>query len=408
MKKLLEIALGIIVALGGFVDIGDLVFASQAGAKFGYQLLWALAVGVLGIIVYSEMSGRVATIAKKPVFQIVRERYGRRLGWITLTSALFLSLITCAAEVGGVALGLQLLSDLPYHLLIVLALLTLLLIVWVLPFQGIERLFGYVGLGLVTFVIAAIKLHPDWSGIAHGLVPQINHLSPWSYMYFAVGLIAAAFMPYEVYFYSSGAIEEKWKPGDMVVNRANSIIGFILGGLVVAGIIITSAMVLGPANIDPQFLGTSMLGVVSTLGSAGLILAILGAVFAIGGAAVETSFSAAYNLSQFFGWKWGKHEDQFKVPHFTLSWIILFLLAALVIITGVDPITLTEYAVIFSVVAMPLTYWPIFMLARDKKLMGKFTNKKLANVLGWVYLVIIGVVSIAALPLMIITNRGQA
>jgi Mn2+/Fe2+ NRAMP family transporter len=281
------------------------------------------------------------------------------------------------------------------------------LIVWVLPFQGIERLFGYIGLGLLTFVIAAIKLHPDWGTVASGLIPHINQLSPWSYLYFAVGIIAAAFMPYEVYFYSSGAIEEKWKPGDMIINRSNSIIGFILGGFVVAGIIIVSANVLGSSNISPQFLGTSVLGVATTLGSAGLILAILGAIFAIGGAAVETSFSAAYNLSQFLGWKWGKHEDKFKVPRFTLSWIILFILAAILIVTGIDPITLTEYAVIFSVVAMPLTYIPIFLLARDKKAMGKFVNKKLSNVLGWIYLAVIIVISIAALPLMIFTNRGQ-
>ncbi len=68
MSKWFSLALGILAAIGGFVDIGDLVFNSAAGATFGYQLLWAIPVGVVGIIVYSEMCGRVAAVSGKAVF----------------------------------------------------------------------------------------------------------------------------------------------------------------------------------------------------------------------------------------------------------------------------------------------------------------------------------------------------
>jgi Mn2+/Fe2+ NRAMP family transporter len=66
MKKIFQIALGILAAIGGFVDIGDLVFNVEAGATLGYQLLWVVVVGVVGIIVYSEMCGRVAAVSKRP------------------------------------------------------------------------------------------------------------------------------------------------------------------------------------------------------------------------------------------------------------------------------------------------------------------------------------------------------
>ncbi|MBX4197385.1 Nramp family divalent metal transporter [Candidatus Saccharibacteria bacterium] len=408
MKKFLEIGLGIMVAMGGFIDIGDLVFSTQAGANFGYQLLWALAVGVLGIIVYAEMCGRVTMVTKKPVFEVIRDHYNARWGWTTLVGSLMLNVLTCAAEIGGIALALQLLSDLPYNLLITIAALSLILIVWVLPFKGIERLFGYVGLGLLAIAVAAIKLQPDWGSAAHGLLPTLGSGNHLDYFYFAIGIIAATLMPYEIYFYSSGAVEEKWKPkADMIVNRANSIIGFLLGGVAVAGIIIASAELLKPASIDPQFVGTPLLPALVTLGKAGLALAILGAVFTISGAAIETCFSGAYNLSQFLGWKWGKHEDQFKVPRFTITWIAIFVLAALIIFTGADPITVTEYAVIFSVVVMPLSYWPMLRMAQNKPMMGKYTNKLFANTMGWLFFVVICIVSLAAVPLMIITNRGQ-
>ena len=174
LKNVLAVALGIMSAIGGFVDIGDLVFNTQAGAIFGFQLLWVVVVGVVGIIVYSEMCGRVAAVAKRPVFDLVRERTGFGPGLATLIASEVVNLMTCAAEVGGMAICFQLLSGLPYRLLIPLAVVALAVTSWVLPFRWIERVFGYLGLGLLVFAVAAIKLHPDWGQVAHGFVPALR------------------------------------------------------------------------------------------------------------------------------------------------------------------------------------------------------------------------------------------
>src|SRR3979409_2167773 len=119
MSKLLNLALGILAAIGGFVDIGGLVFNTAAGATFGYQLMWVIPIGVTGIIVYSEMSGRIAAVSGKAVFDAVRERTGFATGLFALVSSELVNLMTLAAEVGGVAIVLQLLSGLPYRWLIV-------------------------------------------------------------------------------------------------------------------------------------------------------------------------------------------------------------------------------------------------------------------------------------------------
>ena len=74
--------------------------------------------------------------------------------------------------------------------------------------------------------------------------------------------------------------------------------------------------------------------------------------------------------------------------------------------TGVDPVLVTEYSVIFSVVALPLTYLPILLVANDPDYMGEHRNGRLANVLGWTYFVIILVIAVSAIPLMLITNGG--
>ena len=145
MKAVFSIALGILAAIGGFVDIGDIVFNVAAGATFGYQLLWAVVLGVGGIITYAEMCGRVAAVSEKAVFDAVRERLGFSTGLVALVAGELVNLLTLAAEIGGVAIVLQLLSGLPYRALLVLAVVALGLVLWLMPFEWIERVFGYWG-----------------------------------------------------------------------------------------------------------------------------------------------------------------------------------------------------------------------------------------------------------------------
>jgi Mn2+/Fe2+ NRAMP family transporter len=407
VKQFLQIALGILSAIGGFVDIGDLVFNTQAGATFGFQLLWVVVVGVIGITVYSEMCGRVAAISERPVFDLVRERVGFSAGLGTLIASEIVNLMTCAAEVGGVAIALQLLSGLPYRALILLGVVGIVLIAWVLPFEWIERVFGYVGLCLLVFAVAAIKVGPDWGQVAHGFVPSIpagNHLV---YFYFVVGLLGAALTPYEVYFYSSGAVEDGWSESDLRINKVTSMVGYGLGAFLSFSLIILAAVLFLPRGIDPQFLGTPALGAADALGKIGLVLALVGILFAVGGAAIETSFSGAYNLAQFFGWQWGKRERPSGAPRFALSWIVIFALALGIVMTGYDPVKITEYSVIFSVVALPLTFLPILLVANDPIYMGRYRNGRLSNALGVVYFIVILAISISAIPLLILSNGGK-
>jgi manganese transport protein len=405
--KVFQIALGILAAIGGFVDIGDLVFNVAAGATFGYQLLWVVVVGVVGIIVYSEMCGRVAAVSEKAVFDAVRERLGFRVGLAALISAQVVNLMTLTAEIGGIAICLQLLSGLPYRWLIVLAGIVLFVVVWSISFEWIERIFGYGGLCMLVFAVAAVKLDPEWGAVAKGFVPHVAGTDPLLYAFFVVGLLGAAMTPYEVYFYSSGAVEERWGPKDLSLNKANAMIGYGLGGfLSFALMIVGGALFLGEA-IEPEFLGTIALGAQVPLGQIGLLLALVGILFAVGGAAIDTMFSGAYNLAQFLGWEWGRYRHPRGAPLFTVTWIVLLVLALCGVLTGVDPVQLTEYAVISSAVALPLTYIPILLVANDRSYMREYANGRVANTLGVLYLGVILLISLAAIPLMILTNVGQ-
>ena len=409
MKKVLQIALGVVAAFGGFVDIGELVFNVQAGAVFGYQLLWVVPIGVLGIATYAEMSGRVAAITKRPVFDVVRQRMGFGPGLLTLLASQAINILTVAAEVGGIALILQLLfADLPFRVLLVLAVVVLIVVVFVLPFGGIERVFGYGGLFLVVVIVAAVNTHPDWGSVAGGFIPHWQTgQDTLIYWYFAVGVIAAALVPYEVYFYSSGAVEEGWGEGDLAVNKGNAFFGWGLGGLFSVALIVLSAKLFQSLGLEPNYIGTTALAAEIPVGQIGLLLVFLGMLFAVGGAAVESAFSGAYNLAQFVGWEWGKYRGARQAPRFTVAWVGMFVIGMIIVLTGANPVLITEYAVVLSVVALPLTYLPVLLIARDRTYMGKYANGRLANFLGWLYLAVIVVISLAAVPLLFATNHGS-
>jgi manganese transport protein len=407
VKKVFAIALGILAAIGGFVDIGDIVFNVEAGATFGYQLLWAVVIGVGGIITYAEMCGRVAAVSERAVFDAVRERCGFSVGLVALVSGQFVNLLTLAAEIGGIAIVLQLLSGLPYRVLLVLGVLALAVVLWAMPFGWIERVFGYSGLALLVFAVAAIKLEPDWNRVAHGFLPDTGTGDITVYGYFVVGLIGAAMIPYEVYFYSSGAVEERWRPKDLGVNRANVVVGYSLGGLLSFALMISAGAFLLPEGISAELLGTVALLAEVPLGQIGLLLALVGMLFAISGAAIDSAFSGAYNIAQFLGWEWGKYRRPSGAPRFTLAWFVMLALGFAIVVTGVDPILVTELSVVFSVVALPLTYTPILLVANDRAYMGRYANGVLANLFGVFYLLVVIAIALAAIPLLLLSNMGQ-
>lgn len=92
---------------------------------------------------------------------------------------------------------------------------------------------------------------------------------------------------------------------------------------------------------------------------------------------------------------------------FTLAWIGMLAVATLIIITGVDPVMVVEYSIIFSVIILPLTYLPLLMAASDKELMGPFVNGRLAMSLGWFYLILVCLAALGTVPLLVITHGGK-
>ncbi|GAO38010.1 hypothetical protein SCH01S_02_00070 [Sphingomonas changbaiensis NBRC 104936] len=409
--KITELTLGILTAVGGFVDVSELVFMAQAGSRFQYALVWVIVLATIGMMVFGEMSGRVAAIAKQPVFNMMRHRLGLNLGLVTLIASLISNTITCAAEIGGVGIVLHLLTGFGFVPMAIAATAVFVATIWLLPFKWIERTYGLLGLFMIVFAVALVAIEPPWGQFATGFVPQVpaglSTQDLLTYSYFAVAIVSAVMFPYETYFYSSGAIEEKWGEKDLGLNRLTTIVGFGLGSLLTVAILASSAQLFGPAGVNPEMPGTAALQAAVPFGRTGLLLALLGMLFAIAGAAIETCLANAYSLSQFFGWRWGRRLKPHEAPRFTLVWLVVFILALGIVLTGVEPIALAEYAVVVSILVLPLTYLPLLLLAGDKSYMRQHANGWIAKTLGWAYYALIVVAALAALPLFLLTEGGK-
>lgn len=410
MKKILGITLGIMTALGGFVDLGQMVFSLQAGALFGYSLLWTIVLGTFAIIVYMEMCGRVAVVAREPVFATVRDRLGFKLGLGTLVASNLLNLLTCAAELGGIAIVLHLLTGWPERLCLIGSSLALGVIVFLFRFQWIERTFGLSGVVMVVFAVTAVALGPSWHVVAHGLVPSGPSGSGESlllYAYFAVCMFSAILMEYEVHFYSSGAMEEKWKVKDLSENFMVACLGSVLGALLTVGLLFLGAMLFMPAGIFPDAVASAPIAGAAAFGDKALVLALIGILACITGAAVESALSGGYNLCQFFNFKWGKNKDAKETPVFTVSWIVMFALALIIALTGVRPLQLINITIIFGAVLLPFTYYPILKTASDRTIMGEHANGRVLNAIAVALLVLLSISAVIAVPLMLLTHGGK-
>jgi Mn2+/Fe2+ NRAMP family transporter len=329
---------------------------------------------------------------------------------VTLIASNLLNLLTCAAELGGLAIVGHLLTGWSEKFILVGVALLLPLFVYVSKFQWIERTFGLSGLLMIAFAISALVLHPDWNALLRGLNPYTHSggsQRSWLYAYFAVGIFSAMLMEYEVHFYSSGAIEEGWKPDDLGENFMVASLGSVLGSLLTVALLSLGALLFLPHDIFPEQLSSALVAGAWPYGQKILILASAGTLACIGGAAIETALSGAYNLCQFFDWPWGKNLPPQSAKIFTFTWISMFLVALLIVLSGVQALQLVNFSIIFGMAIMPFTYYPILRVAADKNIMGKNVNSRFDTVVGAIFLILIALAGMASFPLMVLTHSGQ-
>src|SRR3954452_2913726 len=161
MKKALEISLGIVTSIGGFLDVGSIATAIAAGAAFGFDLLWAILLGTLCIIFIIEMTGRLAATSHHTFADAMRERFGFNLYLLPFLCEIAVDYLVLAAEIGGVSVAIHLVTGIETRLLAVPVAIAIWLVLWAGSFKFIENGVALLGLVTIVFLFAAVKLGPS-------------------------------------------------------------------------------------------------------------------------------------------------------------------------------------------------------------------------------------------------------
>ena len=398
MKKLLHVALGVVTSFGGFLEAGSIATSVQAGAEFGYSLLWVLLLGVVCLVVLIEMSGRLAAVSHHTIAGAMRERFGFSFFLLPLIGVVAVSMLTLAAELGGVCMALQLATGIGFQWWALPVMLAVWLLLWRGTFGVIEDGVSLLGLVTVAFVIAAVRLHPSAAEVAVGFVPSAAPYAPSRYWFLAVSILGATLTPYLFYFYSSGAVEDGWDADDVPANRLVSAFGMGFGATLAAAVLVVAALVYTRGvRLDSYDQIAPML--TDALGRWGYPLFVAALGIACFGAALEVSLALAYMIAQGFGWNWGENARPRDAARFSVSYTLALVLATALVVVGLDPLRVTNVAMALNAASLPLAVVPFLVLMNDREYVGEHVNGRLANVLVLVVVALACVLAVVSLPL---------
>ena len=401
MKNLLKITLGILTGIGGFLDAGAIATNAAAGANFGTRLLWVTALGTLFITFLIEMSGRVAVVSKHTIADAIRERFGFRYHVIPLTAEVIVDFFILSAEIGGFCIALQFVTGIAFRWWALPVGFMIWLVIWIGSFGLIEKVTAFLGLITICFVVAAFRLHPPLHQIAWGLRPRGPAHHATQYWYLAVSIMGGIVTPYVLYFYSAGAVEDKWDMNDLGVNRGVATVGMVFGAVIAMAIMIVTAGTLQHAGINIDHYEQAPLMLVPVFGRGGVLLFAASLAIACFGAAIEASLAVSYVVAQSFGWEWGVGLSPIKNARFASTYTLLILFASLLVFTGLDPLKLTMMSMVLAVVILPLVLLPLLVIMNDERYLKEDRNGWISNTVGVIALVAAIVMSVIAIPLQI-------
>jgi Mn2+/Fe2+ NRAMP family transporter len=401
MKKILEIALGIVTSVGGFLEIGSIATAAQAGAEFSLQLIWAIVLGGICIIFLVEQSGRFAAVSGRTLPDAIRERFGFNYFAFMFLIVALVSLMVMAAEIGGVCVALELGTGIGFQWWAIPVALVVWLVIWKGTFGVIEKGVSLLGLVTLCFVVGAIVVHPPWRQVLSGAVPSLPQHDSARYWFIAVSILGASISPYLYFFYCSGAIEDEWKETHVGMNRIIATAGMSFGSLISIAVLILAAVLFLPRGMKVDHYTELPTLLTPVFGQKGFWLLVASLGIACLGAAMEITLQIAYLVAQGLGWNWSENQPPIAEARFSFAYTVIIALGMLPALAGLDPLTLTVFSMAATAATLPVSIVPFLFLMNDYSYVRVYRNSWFSNV---VVIAIIGlafVLAVVTIPLQI-------
>ncbi|MEI9980062.1 MAG: Nramp family divalent metal transporter [Edaphobacter sp.] len=373
-------------------DAGGILTYSQAGAQYGYTLLWTMIPITLALIVVQEMCARMGVVTGKGLSDLIREEFGLRMTFFVMALLVVVNFTNVITEFSGIAGSMQL-----FHVSKYISVPICSLIVWALVVKGdyksVEKIFLIASVFYIAYIIAGVLSRPDWhlALVETVKLPPRSVWSDKSYIYMTVGVIGTTITPWMQFYLQSSIVEKGVSVRQYKASRLDVIIGSIFTDIVAWFIVVACAATLfthGMRNIaDPSDAAQAMKPLA---GDYAFILFAAGLFNASLFAASILPLSTAYTVCEGLGFESGLDKGFREAKFFYwLYSLLLFAGAAVVLIPNFPLVKFSILSQVLNGILLPLVLVFMLKLINKHDLMGKYTNTRWLNAIAWATAIIV-------------------
>jgi Mn2+/Fe2+ NRAMP family transporter len=376
-------------------DPGGILTYSQAGAQFGYKLLWTLMPTTIALIVVQEMAARMGAITGKGLSDLIREEFGLRATFFTLLVLGFADFGNIVAEFAGLASGMGIFGASKYIVVPIGAAL-----VWVLIVRGrykpVEKILIVASFVYFAYPVSAFFAKPDWNdAIKQTLVPTMS--SDPAYLVMIVGLIGTTITPWMQFYLQAAVVEKGVDARHYGLCRLDVITGCIVTDVIAFFIVVACGATIYHSN-HPQITDVAQ-AAVALRPFAGKFAALLFAVGLINASVLSAAIlplATSYNICEGLGFESGVDKDFSEAPVF--YWLYTLLVgggAAVVLIPQLPLLKIILYSQVANGILLPFVLVYMLLLVNRPRLMGAFKNKPWQNWIAWTTAAVMIVLTVA-------------
>ena len=381
-------------------DPGGILTYSQAGAKFGYLLLWTLIPTTVALIVVQEMVARMGAVTGKGLSDLIREEFGFRVTFFAMVVLGIADFGNIVAEFAGLAAGMGVLGVSRYLAVPVGALL-----IWLLVVRGsyrpVERILIGFSLIYFTYAVSAFLAHPHWhEAIAKTVIPSFS--GSHDYLIMVIGLIGTTITPWMQFYLQASVVEKGIGKREYALSRWDVILGCIITDVVAFFIIVACAATLhASGHLDISDAAQAALALKPLAGQYAALLFVVGLVNASLLSAAILPLATAYNVCEGLGFESGIDRKFSEAPVFYGFYTALIVVGAgFVLLPHLPLLKVILFSQVANGVLLPVVLTFILLLINREDVMGEYKNSRLANVIAWSTSIVIVILTVMMLATM--------
>jgi Mn2+/Fe2+ NRAMP family transporter len=384
-------------------DAGGILTYSQAGAAFGYSLLWTIVPMTIALVVIQEMCARMGAVTGKGLSDLIREEYGLRTTFIMMVLLVITNFSNVVAEFAGIAGSMQIFNVSKWISVPIAA-----AIVWLIVVKGsyknVEKIFLLASLFYIAYIVAGVLANPDWrTAMVSTVTPP--HRPAWTnqqYLYMITGMIGATIAPWMQFYLQASVVEKGTTMKQYKALRIDVWVGSIFAPLVAAFIVIACAATLYLHGVhDVETAADAARALEPLAGQYAAFLFAAGLFNASLFAASILPLSTAYTVCEGLGFESGIDKKFGEAPFF--YWLYTGLIIAGGAVVLIPRFPLVKVAVLSQVlngVLLPFILIFMLLLVNKRDLMGKHVNSRAFNVIAWITAIVMIGLSVAMLIMM--------